>query len=504
MKKRKQKQAFEEVHGWEDSFAPLTEADGEPFPSDDRMAQREEPEQADGLSYEEMQMLRAGIRQSGEDRSLLPPHDTSDRAMLLRFARKNKTVTASVGIIVLAVLFGMVFGVVQLIITLNNRPSKADFTICLGNEKPYTVSYNDMVRDGVLYIDMTRVAEMTDAMIISGTKTAKKFTASEGTSLRFTDGSEIAEINGERVEMEVRSVSGLKKVSAKAVVNEKECLIPWLFLVQTASEGLMLRMDPDTNTVTVKHIHYVYDGDKENAEPSRILFDRGDLAVLPTVTAPPEYAWSYTIDIAPYLDSITSENLLLANKTHPLGSSFEPNVVELDAEFCEQNETHSMQPDAAMALTAMMKEMQAAGVTDICVTSSYRSYANQNWQYYEKHYKSEKEKHPDWTDEQIYAQVSTYSARPGESEHQTGLCIDFTTSSIGGQLNNTFADTEASRWLVQNAYKFGFILRYPSDKTDVTQYSYESWHYRFVGRQAATEMYFSGLCLEEYLSETGE
>lgn len=499
MKKGKKQQKIEE-----ELWTPPLPWEEESVPADEFMTGLDEPQTDEGLSYEEMQMLRAGIRQSGEDRSLLPPHDQSVRATFFRFAKKNRLVAASVGIIFLAVIFGIVFGAVQLATVIRNRPNHSDFTICLGTEKPYTVSYDEMVRDDVLYIDMKRVAEFTDAMIVSGTKTEKKFTASDGTSLRFTNGSEIAEVNGERVEMEVRSVSGFKTVTAKAVVSADECLIPWQFLLQTVQEGLMFRWDADTNTLTVKHIHYVYDGDKENAEPSKILFDKGNLSVLPSAAVTPEYSWTYTIDIAPYLNSITSENLLLANKSHALGASFRPELSRIDDEFCWGDESHSMQPDAVVALTAMMKEMQAAGVTDIWVTSSYRGYANQNWLYYTYYYEKEHAKHPDWSDEQIYAEISTYSSRPGESEHQTGLCIDFTAKSIGGQLNNTFADTDAFRWLAENAYKFGFILRYPEDKTDITQYSYESWHYRFVGRQAATEMYFSDLCLEEYLSETGE
>ena len=63
----------------------------------------------------------------------------------------------------------------------------------------------------------------------------------------------------------------------------------------------------------------------------------------------------------------------------------------------------------------------------------------------------------------------------------------------------SFENTDAFKWLSKNAHKFGFILRYPKDKTEITGYDYEPWHYRFVGREAATEIYLSGLCLEEYL-----
>ena len=452
----------------------------------------------EALSYEEIQMLQAGLRQSGEDRSQLPPHDTSDRAKLFRYIRKNKLVSAAAIVVLLAILAGIGFGIFGLISYWNNRPNTSDFTIQLGETEPYTVKYSDAVRDGVLYIDMVKVAEFTDAMIVSGTKTNRKFTASDGTSIRFEQGSEVARINEDRVEMWITPVTGGKKVLARTEITETECWIPYLFLTQTVSEGMKFRMDPETNTITIKHIHYVYDGDKENAEPANILFDIGPFTALPAMAPPVEYEWIYTIDIDPYLDAITTENLLLANKSHSLGAGFVPDVVKLNSELCWSNETHELQGNAAIALSAMMEEMKLAGVTDVFVTSSYRSYAYQKtlFEKYVGEHMAE-----GMTREEAEAEASTYSARPGTSEHQTGLCLDFTTKSLGGWLNNSFADTDAFRWLSENAYKFGFILRYPEDKVEITEYSYESWHYRFVGREAATEMYFNDLCMEEYLGE---
>ena len=75
------------------------------------------------------------------------------------------------------------------------------------------------------------------------------------------------------------------------------------------------------------------------------------------------------------------------------------------------------------------------------------------------------------------------------------------TSTAG--LTQAFENTDAFRWLSVNAYRFGFILRYPADKVDITKYSYEPWHYRFVGREAATEITLRNLTLEEFLGEVG-
>ena len=92
--------------------------------------------------------------------------------------------------------------------------------------------------------------------------------------------------------------------------------------------------------------------------------------------------------------------------------------------------------------------------------------------------------------------ADTYSARPGHSEHQTGLAIDVNS------IDYTFLNTPECEWLAKNAHKFGFIIRYPKGKEAVTGYSYEPWHIRFLGVDTATAVYNSGLCLEEYLGIT--
>ena len=92
--------------------------------------------------------------------------------------------------------------------------------------------------------------------------------------------------------------------------------------------------------------------------------------------------------------------------------------------------------------------------------------------------------------------VETYCFPPGRSEHQTGLCMDMHNVDVGKQ--ETFNNTPAARWLEENAYRFGFILRYPAGKEHITGAVYESWHFRFVGRTLATYLHDNGLTLDEY------
>ena len=92
-----------------------------------------------------------------------------------------------------------------------------------------------------------------------------------------------------------------------------------------------------------------------------------------------------------------------------------------------------------------------------------------------------------------------YSAPPGASEHETGLAIDI-LSKDSTNLDDRFEKSKAFKWLKNNCYKYGFILRYPKDKVNITKYCYEPWHYRYVGKKHAEKIMKNNLCLEEYLN----
>ena len=140
--------------------------------------------------------------------------------------------------------------------------------------------------------------------------------------------------------------------------------------------------------------------------------------------------------------------------------------------------------------------MNAAGYTDVSVTSAYRSYEEQESLYYSY---VQSEMSSGLSEEEAMAQVDTYSARPGTSEHQTGLCCDMHNLPSADQ---SFADQPVYSWLKENAWKFGFIERFPKGKDEITGYSFEPWHYRFVGRKAAAAIYSRGITLEDYLEQT--
>lgn len=211
-------------------------------------------------------------------------------------------------------------------------------------------------------------------------------------------------------------------------------------------------------------------------------------------------------------DNMDKTNILLVNKTQVLGESYVPaNLTTVNSNYTNGGKTVQLESATANAAIQMINAMRQAGITNVTITSGYRTYAYQQ-QLFDRYCNEERANHPSWSEAQIREKVLSYSAYPGTSEHQTGLCMDLFTNEMVGLWNygsetpdnpydKGFAETKAFEWLKVNAHKYGFILRFPEDKTSVTGYSYESWHYRYVGVAHATKIYEQGICLEEYLAK---
>lgn len=211
--------------------------------------------------------------------------------------------------------------------------------------------------------------------------------------------------------------------------------------------------------------------------------------------------YDYEINMESYENAIAVKDksyLVLVNKQNPCGADHAPkSLSDIPARLTLYGKDVSLESNAALAAEALVLELHARGYEDIVITSGYRDYAYQQV-LFNTYLGNEKAAHPSWTEDQCRNQVLTYSALPGQSEHQTGLCMDL-ISTKNVTLDETFADNPAYAWLVENAHSFGFILRYPKDKEGITGYSYEPWHYRFVGVEAATAIHEQGITLEEYL-----
>lgn len=438
------------------------------------------------LTEDELRILRASVESEKVDRSKLPHYDNSGKAKLFRYVKNNKVFAAICIVLALCMVTLLVLCTVFAIRkAVESRGNTDDYTIIIG-DTIYTQKYNLAVRNGVLYVDMYKIAEYAE-MTRTGSTSSVKFTASEDQYLRFENGSDTAVINGCMVEL-----------GGTAVVNADVCEIPYQFLVKVlgSGNGLKLKLNTETNTLKVTRMMYETEDDDVYI-PVDIIFYTDSFNIIMSIqrTVETEDEYDYSIDVSAFLSSIDSEYLILANKESVLGSSYVPDALTQLTCKTASGRTMYLCYDAATSLYAMMLAMSADGITDVYVTSAYRSYSYQ-LSLFQKYVDSHMAE--GMTEEQAIAAALEYSAQAGTSEHQTGLCLDFMTDDMN-DLDESFENTAAFEWLSENAYKYGFILRYPKDKVDITGYKYEPWHYRFVGRTTATEIYNSGLCLEEYL-----
>jgi D-alanyl-D-alanine carboxypeptidase len=186
--------------------------------------------------------------------------------------------------------------------------------------------------------------------------------------------------------------------------------------------------------------------------------------------------------------SITDPNSywVVVNKLRPLNplSYAPPDIVTVPV---AHDNPAQMRKVAADALVAMFAAGKAAGAGEMQVQSSYRSYSVQVRVY------------NGWVSSLGQKQADAQSARPGFSEHQTGLAVDISTLPLRCALAACFGTTPQGQWLAANAWRFGYLLRYPANKTAVTGYEYEPWHFRYIGVPLATEMHNEGVeTLEEF------
>ena len=188
----------------------------------------------------------------------------------------------------------------------------------------------------------------------------------------------------------------------------------------------------------------------------------------------------------PYIDYVESDTsnplLIIANKWHYLGEYEPEDLVTIDRKHGVSNAQQQLRKPCYDAFIKMFDAAYKDGIS-IYITSAYRSHDTQI-NIYNNYLSKDRQEN-----------VDSYSSRPGFSDHQTGLACDILSSGFNFE---SFVSSRACGWLEENAYKYGFILRFPKDKTDLTGYVYESWHYRYVGEAAAKYIHDHNICYEEY------
>ena len=182
-------------------------------------------------------------------------------------------------------------------------------------------------------------------------------------------------------------------------------------------------------------------------------------------------------------------NLLLVNPWTPLPQDFSVELAELKNGRCVDERIYQDLQD-------LLADARAEGLSPV-ICSAYRTNAQQQMLYGNKIKRLELE---GYSQEEAQQKAGTVVAVPGTSEHETGLALDIVAESYQ-VLTEDQENTAEQQWLMKNAHRYGFILRYPKGKSEITGICYEPWHYRYVGQEAAKVIYEEGLCLEEYLEQ---
>ena len=188
------------------------------------------------------------------------------------------------------------------------------------------------------------------------------------------------------------------------------------------------------------------------------------------------------------LDTIPESYTVLVSRDYLLPADYIPGeLVEPSVRFSysEHLDKRKMHITAANALEKMFRAAEEKGII-LYGVSGYRSYERQQG-IYNRNVALHGKKATD-----------ALSAKPGSSEHQSGLAIDISASSVNCLLTERLAETKEGKWIAKNCHKYGYIVRYPKGKTKITGYSYEPWHIRYVGVRTATFLYEHDLTLEEY------
>lgn len=397
---------------------------------------------------------------------------------------------------------------------------------------------DEVVFDGVVYVDFTGIAELC-GVGVSGVSDELVFEASGGETAVFTPGSDCARVNGNPVTLEGAALmrdgrlwlplSFVREcfVGADAELTEVEKRNR-KYLVITVSRT----PDPEATGALGSYIASSFRLKAGDTLSGILPYDTPGIQTPQAETAP---TYEFTADLSAYErymspDVMTRDSyLVLVNKTDRLTYRYMPAALTTVPLSRDTEDPVTLCLYAAKSLEALLTEAASAGFSSIRAASGYVSYddaaalfdscltAERN--YSRQNYAATGKRFSDRAYSVLggtylsenYIQkgnytlsladarrvVSSYLDEPGTDEHQTGLAVDLADTSPAA---GSFADSAFYAWLCENAHKFGFVIRYSADKTDVTGHDAEPWHLRYVGRYHAAKMYKSGACLEEYLA----
>ncbi len=493
--------------------------------SDDFVRRRQEYERRrqESIEFERQRRLEAKRRADAERaRRLAYEKELQRRRAIEKAERKKRRKRAFkvfrgrafitlIVFIILALIAALIFTIV-----FTSKPdgsSESNTTYVMGRKEARSAGPDLAYRNGVLNICFNDVADYLGMSCVGGAEEMKFVIPDTAETVRDSSGEYGDEYISFLIGTTTAYVNGqTATLSAQCFLSGELTWVPFDTITKYM-EGVEIRKNGDTVTVLAgddlltgsKQTND--DGEEVPETAPAFKLKNSDAIELDSTLAQDTTGATvmeevkFTADLSAYEEYFdpadNSDYLLLVNYENLLDASYIP--PDLTAVVNTRNdgrETQQMRLYAEKALEAFFIEMNANGISDVSVTSAYRSYEYQQT-LFSTYTSNEIAKNPSLTQEQAEEIVATYSARPGTSEHQTGLACDMHNLDSA---STEFQSTDAYKWMSENAWKFGFILRFPEGKEDITKISFEPWHYRYVGRTAAYEIYTGGYCLEEYVA----
>ena len=430
-----------------------------------------------------------------------PPPNINSYAQVRRTARYRPAAKRPSGfikylsrfvlfLIFTAVIFAVFTGLFFLNLTRTSSPSDFNYTleIIIYNGDTHESEITQVIIDAktgfinnARYFPINKIMESMGFFLAGDDSEPSFIRRSPEENLKLEIGSNISYVNGTKHHLTAPSF-----IRADIIYMPVDFLINAFNNISLADNNMLVEINPHEPYFKIHALAALAPIDENSPDNAVFLAQHGSLTA------------SFIADLSEYTQYFNppqehiSEYIKLINQTNPLGADYLPPDLTDLIDTRADRETNQARLYAAKAAEAMLIEARAHGHTQISITSGYRSYASQTSLF--NHNAAQLEPvHGLQEAERLTALAIAY---PGQSEHQSGLAIDM--HSIPSGAAQSFGSQPDGIWLAENAHNFGFILRYPDGKTDITGIQYEPWHFRYVGRYHAARIYASGLTLEEY------
>ena len=384
-------------------------------------------------------------------------------------------------------LLGISIGLFYLNLVKYEVAARRNFSYKVGTASAQTVAYDSMMRGGHLYVNLTPIVDLCEMAVTGDTAELRFISRDAEEHVKFIVGSTQVFING--VE---------ERLSAAPYLDGEDLYIPYDFFSSFVS-GISVLYDQEKQSVTVAQVPV----EEGSAEMQSLRFAIRSDAPLKGLDEYNEFGQTspveFVADLSLYEEFMNPKNrddyLLLVNAENPLPQAYVPETVKVvDIRYDGRPEQY-LEFVTERAAHAMIMELASNGFPDVNILLGYRSYSKQRY-FYDK---TVTDYMKTMTEEQAKVAASSVAQPAGANPQQTGYSLIMHNQE--DDYSTAFSRDPAYAWLLENCWKFGFIIRYPADKTAETGMAFQPYFFTYVGRYHAMRIMEQGLSMEEYIAQ---